>query len=68
VDIALEQPVVLAVVVSVHVCPVCGRMFRAQPSFLRPRAIYTLRVVQKAVAVHGRDSMAMRCVPESAGA
>ena len=39
VDIDLEQPVVLAVVVSVHVCPVCSRMFRAQPPFLRPRAI-----------------------------
>jgi hypothetical protein len=32
VDIDLDQPIVLAVVVSVHVCPVCSRMFRAQPS------------------------------------
>jgi hypothetical protein len=64
VDIDLEQPVVLAVVVSVHVCPVCGRMFRAQPPFLRPRAIYTLRVVQKAVEAVYHDRMAMRCVPD----
>jgi hypothetical protein len=27
VDIDLDQPIVLTVVVSVHVCPVCGRMF-----------------------------------------
>jgi hypothetical protein len=39
VDIDLDQPVVLIVVVSVHVCAVCGRMFRAQPPVLRPRAI-----------------------------
>ncbi len=64
VDIDLEQPIVLAVVVSVHVCPVCGRMFRAQPPFLRPRAIYTLRVVQKAIEAVYHDRMAMRCVPD----
>jgi Transposase len=64
VDIDLEQPVVLAVIVSVHICPVCGRMFRAQPPFLRPRAIYTLRVVQKAVAAVYCDGLAMRCVPD----
>ncbi len=64
VDIDLEQPVVLAVVVSVHVCPVCGRMFRAQPPFLRPRAIYTQRVVQKAIEAVYHDGMAMRCVPD----
>jgi hypothetical protein len=64
VDIDLEQPVVLAVVVSVHVCPVCARMFRAQPPFLRPRAIYTQRVVQKAIEAVYHDQMAMRCVPE----
>jgi hypothetical protein len=64
VDIDLEQPVVLAVVVSVHVCPVCGRMFRAQPPFLRPRAIYTQRVVQKAIEAVYHDRMAMRCVPD----
>jgi hypothetical protein len=62
-DIDLEQPVVLAVVVGVHVCPVCGRMFRAQPPFLRPRAIYTQRVVQKAIEAVYCDGMAVRCVP-----
>jgi hypothetical protein len=64
IDIDLDHPVVLAVQVSVHVCPVCGRMFRAQPPFLRPRAIYTQRVVQKAVEAVYRDGMAMRCVPD----
>ena len=64
VDIDLEQPVVLAVVVRVHVCPVCARMFRAQPPFLRPRAIYTQRVVQKAIEAVYHDQMAMRCVPD----
>jgi transposase-like protein len=64
VDIDLEQPVVLAVQVSVHACQTCGRMFRAQPPFLRPRAVYTHRVVQKAVQAVYRDGMAMRCVPE----
>jgi hypothetical protein len=75
VDIYLEQPVVLAGVVSVHVCAVCGRMllfnsqasarqFRAQPPFLRPRAIYTLRVVQKAIEAVYHDRMAVRCVPD----
>jgi len=64
VDIDLQQPVVLAVVVSVHVCPVCGRMFRAQPPFLRPRSIYTQRVVQKAIEAVYHDRMAMRCVPD----
>jgi hypothetical protein len=47
VDIDLDQPIVLAVEVSVHVCATCSRMFRAQPPFLRPGAIYTRRVVQK---------------------
>jgi hypothetical protein len=59
VGIDLEQPIVLAVVVSAHVCPVCGCMFRAQPSFLRPRAIYSLRVIQKAIVAY-HDRMAMR--------
>jgi hypothetical protein len=64
VDIDLDQPVVLAVEVSVHVCATCSRMFRAQPPFLRPRAIYTGRVVQKAVEAVYRDGLAARSVPE----
>jgi hypothetical protein len=39
-------------------------MFRAQPSFLRPRAIYTRRVVQKAIDAVYRDGLATRCVPD----
>ena len=50
--------------ISVHVCAACSRMFRAQPPFLRPRAIYTRRVVQKAVEAVFRDGMAARCVPD----
>ena len=64
VDIDLDQPIVLAVEVSVHVCATCSRMFRAQPPFLRPRAIYTRRVVQKAVEAVFCDGMAARCVPD----
>jgi hypothetical protein len=53
IDIDLDQPIVLAVKMSVHVCATCTRMFRAQPAFLRPRGIYTGRVVRKAIdAVH----------------
>ena len=64
VDIDLDQPIVLVVEVSVHVCATCSRMFRAQPPFLRPRAIYTRRVVQKAVEAVFCDGMAARCVPD----
>jgi hypothetical protein len=63
IDIDLDQPVVVAVDVSVHVCATCSRMFRAQPPFLRPRAIYTRRVVQKAVESVYRDGLAARSVP-----
>jgi hypothetical protein len=55
---------VLAVEVSVHVCGTCSRMFRAQPPFLRPRAIYTRRVVQKAIDAVYRDGLAARSVPD----
>lgn len=64
VDIDLEQPIVLAVEVSVHGCQRCGHAFRAQPPFLRPRAIYTRRVVQKAVAAVYCDGLAARNVPD----
>jgi transposase-like protein len=64
IDIDLDQPVVLAVDVSVHVCATCNRMFRAQPPFLRPRAIYSRRVVLKAIESVYRDGLAARCVPD----
>jgi hypothetical protein len=64
VDIDLDQPIVLLVEVSVHVCTGCSRMFRAQPPFLRPRAIYTRRVVQKAVEAVFCDGLAVRSVPD----
>ncbi len=64
IDVNLECPVLLHVDVSVHHCPDCHHYFRAQPPFLRPRAIYTNRVVGKAVqSVYG-DDMAMRRVTE----
>ena len=40
--------VLLLVTVSVHQCDPCNHYFRAQPPFLRPDAIYTNRVVEKA--------------------
>jgi hypothetical protein len=64
VDIDLDQPIVLAVQVSVHACRPCGRTFGAQPPFLRPRGIYTRRVIQKAVESVYRDGLAARKVPD----
>ena len=64
IDIDLDQPVVLAVEVSVHRCQACHRLFRAQPPFLRPGAIYTRRVVQKAIEAVYCDGMAARDVPD----
>lgn len=62
-DIALDHPAVLAVEVSVHHCRSCRHFFRAQPPFLRPDAIYSRRVVQKAVEAVHEDGLAFRCVP-----
>jgi hypothetical protein len=64
VDIDLDQPVILAVDVSVHRCLPCGYTFRAQPPFLRRRAVYTRRVVQKAVEAVYLDGLAARKVPD----
>ncbi len=64
IDIDLDQPVVLSFQVSVHVCGTCSRMFRAQPPFLRPRGIYTRRVVEKAIEAVYRDGLAARRVPD----
>jgi hypothetical protein len=61
-DIALDGPVVLLVTVSVHHCPTCHHFFRAQPPFLRRDAIYTNRVVGKAVLSVYQDGMAIRLV------
>ena len=64
VDVDLEQPVLLSVVVSVHLCPECRHYFRAQPPFLRADATYSRRVVLKAIEAVHQDGMAMRHVPE----
>ncbi len=63
IDIDLEHPVLLLVTVSVHHCRRCGRYMRAQPPFLRRDAIYTARVVTKAVQSVYVDGMAVRRVP-----
>ena len=62
IDIDLDHPVLLAVEVSVHHCAACRHYFRAQPPFLRPDAIYTNRVVQKAIEAVYHDGMAIRRV------
>ncbi len=64
IDIDLEHPVLLSVTVSVHHCHACQHYFRLQPPFLRPDAIYTNRVVTKAVQSVVQDGMAMRRVPQ----
>jgi transposase/transposase-like protein len=62
IDLNLEYPVLLHITVSVHHCSTCEHYFRAQPPFLRPRAIYTNRVVDRAVKSVYEDGMAMRRV------
>jgi hypothetical protein len=59
IDIDLDHPVLLQVTVSVHQCVPCHHYFRLQPPFLRPDAIYTNRVVAKAVAAVFDDGMAV---------
>lgn len=62
IDLDLDQPVLLAVTVSVDHCRSCRHSFRAQPPFLRPDAVYTNRVVTKAVQAVYHDGMAIRRV------
>jgi len=42
----------------------CHRYFRAQPPFIPPSAIYTNRVIGKAVQSVVEDGLALRCVPD----
>jgi transposase-like protein len=62
IDLALDQPALLLVTVSVHHCSPCAHTFRAQPPFLRPDAIYSKRVVTAALASVYQDGMAIRRV------
>lgn len=60
IDVDLDGPVFLLVTVGVHHCRRCERHFRAQPPFLRPNALYTERVRQKATLSVYEDGMAGR--------
>ncbi|MBI3942187.1 MAG: hypothetical protein HY326_04170, partial [Chloroflexi bacterium] len=60
IDLNLDHPVLLHITVSVHYCATCHHYFRAQPPFLRADAIYTNRVITKAVQSVYRDNMAVR--------
>jgi transposase len=62
IDLNLEYPVLLHITVSVHYCAACDHYFRAQPRFLQRGAIYTNRVMEKAVKSVYEDGMAMRRV------
>lgn len=62
IDIDLDHPALLLVRVSIHCCRACHHYLRAQPPFLRPDAIYTTRVVRKAVEAVFVDGMAYRLV------
>jgi hypothetical protein len=62
IDVDLDHPVLLVVTLSVHRCTSCLRYFRAQPPFLRKNAVYTDRVVNKAVYSVYQDGMAFRRV------
>ena len=59
IDLDLDNPVILAIKVSVHYCGNCGHYFRAQPPFIKPDAIYTNRVVARAVTSVYEDGMAI---------
>jgi transposase len=54
----------LLVIVGIHHCRRCERHFRAQPPFLRPNAVYTERVREKAVLSVYEDGMAVRRVTD----
>jgi len=60
IDLHLEHPVLLHVTVSVHHCMTCDHYFRVQPPFLRRDAVYSNRVVAKAVQSVYEDGMAIR--------
>ncbi|MCA1837585.1 MAG: hypothetical protein LC674_02050, partial [Actinobacteria bacterium] len=62
IDVDLENPVLLLVTISVHRCRSCSHHFRLQPPFLRKNAVYTERVVSKAVHSVYEDGMAFRRV------
>ncbi len=64
IDIDLDHPAVLAVRVSVHYCAPCHHYFRAQPPFLRRDAIFTRRVVRKAIEAVYVDGRAFRTVSQ----
>jgi transposase len=64
IDLDLDAPVLLRVAVSVQHCPACRHHFRAQPPFLRPDAVYTNRIVAKAVQAVFTDGLAFRRVPD----
>lgn len=64
IDLNLDGPVFLLVIVSVHHCRRCERHFRDQPPFLRKSAIYTERVRQKATLSVYEDGMAVRRVTD----
>jgi hypothetical protein len=63
IDIHLEHPVLLSVTISVHRCQTCRHYFRAQPPFLQTDAVYSNRVIAKAVQSVYHDAMAIRQVP-----
>jgi hypothetical protein len=67
IDRDLDQPVLLYVTVSVHYCLDCDHCFRAQPPFLRRNAIYTNRVVEKAIQSVYEDGLSMCRVPDRLG-
>ncbi len=60
IDVDMEQPILLQVMVSIHYCQACQHYFRLEPAFLRPDGIYTNRVISKAVASVYEDGMAIR--------
>ncbi|MBN2391321.1 MAG: hypothetical protein JXR84_11375 [Anaerolineae bacterium] len=64
IDIHLESPVLLHMIVGVHYCSDCDHYFRAQPPFMQPDAVYTNRVMDKAVQPVFEDGLTMRRVPE----
>ncbi len=57
IDASKERHGLLKVVISVYQCAPCRRYYRSNPKFIKPRHLYTNRIVNAAVAAAIEDKM-----------